>query len=157
MKTTITILCDNSISKSGFIGEHGFALSFERGNDKYLFDTGPGMSLPINLDKLNMSLINLRKIFISHGHYDHTGGLKWVLQQVGKVEIVAHKSVFSKHMVKDPDTPGGLRYIGCPFSQEELEQLGADFHFLDRTEETAPGIWFLTGINPDPQKLPHDP
>ena len=37
MKTTINILCDNSISRSGFIGEHGFSALIERGQEKYLF------------------------------------------------------------------------------------------------------------------------
>ena len=157
MDIDITILCDNSISKSGFIGEHGFSLLIERDDKKYLFDTGPGMSLPLNLKVLNKNLKGLDKVFISHGHYDHTGGLKWVIQQVGKVEVVAHPDVFSRHMVlHSQDTGEPPRYIGCQFSQRELERLGATFTFIDSTREVSPGLWFVTGINPDPEKLPND-
>jgi len=157
MDIDITILCDNSISKSGFVGEHGFSLLIERDNKKYLFDTGPGMSLPLNLKVLNKNFKSLDKIFMSHGHYDHTGGLKWVIQQVGKVEVVAHPDIFSRHMVLHSQDMGEPpRYIGCQFSQQELEQLGATFTFIDTTREVSPGLWFVTGINPDPEKLPND-
>jgi 7,8-dihydropterin-6-yl-methyl-4-(beta-D-ribofuranosyl)aminobenzene 5'-phosphate synthase len=157
MKTTINILCDNSISRSGFIGEHGFSALIERGQEKYLFDTGPGMSLPLNLKALDKNLKGLKKVFLSHGHYDHTGGLKWVLEQTGKIEVIAHPAVFSGHLNADPRKPTEFpRYIGCPFTREELEDLGAAFTFLDRTQETDSGIWFLSGIDRDPEKLPED-
>jgi len=150
-------LCDNSISKSGFVGEHGFSLLIQRGSEKYLFDTGPGMSLPMNLNTLDMNLDGLSRVFISHGHYDHTGGLKWVIQQAGKVEVVAHPAVFSEHMrLGSHDTDESPLYIGCPYPRDELEQLGATFNFLDHTQEVNPGIWFVTGIDPVPEKLPHD-
>jgi len=157
MNMVITILCDNSISKSGFIGEHGFSLLITGGDKKYLFDTGPGMSLPLNLKRLNKDLKGLDKVFISHGHYDHTGGLKWVIQQAGRVEVVAHPDIFSRHMVLDSrDTGEPPRYIGCQFNQQELERLGAEFTLIGRTREVSPGLWFVTGINPDPEKLPND-
>ncbi|MCF8144340.1 MAG: MBL fold metallo-hydrolase [Deltaproteobacteria bacterium] len=158
METRITILCDNSISRSGFVGEHGFSCLIERGDEKYLFDTGPGRSLPLNLETLNMDLKGLKRIFISHGHYDHTGGLPWAVQQVGEIKVVAHPAVFSRHMVMDPAAPDKPpRYIGCPASREELERSGAIFRFMDHTEEAAPGVWFVTGIDRDPDKAPKDP
>lgn len=157
MKTEITILCDNSISRSGFIGEHGFSLLVERDDKKYLFDTGPGMSLPLNLKVLNKDLKGLDKVFMSHGHYDHTGGLKWVIQKAGKVEVVAHPDLFSRHMALDiRDTSAVPRYIGCPFTQDELERSGAEFTFTDRTRAVGPGLWFVTGVDPAPENLPND-
>ncbi len=157
MDISITILCDNSISKTGFVGEHGLSVLIERDDGKYLFDTGPGMSLPLNLKILNKDLKSLNKIFISHGHYDHTGGLKWVIQQVGRVEVVAHPDIFSRHMLLSPrDTNEPPCYIGCQFTQDELEQSGGTFTFIDHTKEVVPGLWFVTGINPDPEKLPND-
>jgi 7,8-dihydropterin-6-yl-methyl-4-(beta-D-ribofuranosyl)aminobenzene 5'-phosphate synthase len=157
MELGITILCDNSISKSGFIGEHGFSLLIESEDEKYLFDTGPGMSLPLNLKGLNKDLKGLDKVFISHGHYDHTGGLKWVIQQLGKVEVVAHPDIFSMHMLLDSQDMGKPpRYIGCQFSQQELEHLGATFTFVDSTKEVSSGLWFVTGVDPDPENLSND-
>ena len=141
MTATITILCDNSISGSGFIGEHGFSALIERKREKYLFDTGPGISLPLNLKAMDKDLHGLKKVFLSHGHYDHTGGLKWVIEQTGNIEVVAHPAVFSRHMHFDPRKPLDYhRYIGCPFTRKELEDLGARFTFLDYAQETDPGI-----------------
>jgi 7,8-dihydropterin-6-yl-methyl-4-(beta-D-ribofuranosyl)aminobenzene 5'-phosphate synthase len=158
MKTRVAIVCDNSISRSGFVGEHGFSCLIERGGEKYLFDTGPGRSLPINLKTLNMDLAWLKRAFISHGHYDHTGGLLWVTQQMDRVEVVAHPAVFSRHMVIDPGAPDKPpRYIGSPVSRQELERSGAVFRFIDHTQEAAPGVWLVTGIERDPQKSPEDP
>jgi len=158
METRITILCDNSISRSGFVGEHGFSCLIERGDAKYLFDTGPGRSLPLNLKTADMDLAGLDRIFISHGHYDHTGGLLWATQQMDRIEVVAHPAVFSRHMVMDPGVPDKPpRYIGSPASREDLERSGAVFRFMDHTEEAAPGVWFVTGIDRDPDKAPKDP
>ena len=157
METVITILCDNNINIPGLIGEHGFSLLFQRNGAKYLFDTGPGMSLPLNLKALNMNLDGLNKIFISHGHYDHTGGLKWAVQQTGKTEVVAHRDVFTKHTALDvSDVNAKPYYIGCPYTQDELERLGAHFHFLDHTREVSPGVRFVTGIDVDSAKRPAD-
>ena len=158
METRVTILCDNSISRSGFVGEHGFSCLIERGDKKYLFDTGPGMSLPMNLKTLNMNLEGLERIFISHGHYDHTGGLLRVTEQMDRIEVVAHSAIFSRHMRIDPAAPEKpSRYIGSPASREDLERSGAVFRFIDDTQEAAPGIWFVTGIERDPDKAPKDP
>jgi 7,8-dihydropterin-6-yl-methyl-4-(beta-D-ribofuranosyl)aminobenzene 5'-phosphate synthase len=158
METRVAILCDNSISRSGFVGEHGFSCLIERGDKKYLFDTGPGMSLPMNLKTLNMNLEGLDRIFISHGHYDHTGGLLWVTEQMDRIEVVAHSAIFSRHMRIDPAAPEKTsRYIGSPASREDLERSGAVFRFIDDTQEAAPGVWFVAGIERDPDKAPKDP
>ena len=156
-KNIITILCDNSISKPGFIGEHGFSVLIEREDKKYLFDTGPGMSLPLNLKTLGKDLKGVEKIFISHGHYDHTGGLRWALKQIGKVEVVAHQAIFARHMsIHLEGKKETKKHIGCPYTKEELESLGAVFSFSDHTKEVAPGVWFITGIDRKPQQLPLD-
>ena len=156
-KNIITIVSDNSISKPGFIGEHGFSVLIEREDKKYLFDTGPGMSLPLNLKTLGKDLKGVEKIFISHGHYDHTGGLRWALKQIGKVEVVAHQAMFARHMsVRLQGKKEIKKYIGCPYTKDELERLGAVFSFSDHTKEVAPGVWFITGIDRKPEQLPLD-
>jgi len=158
VKTVITILAENSISKPGIIGEHGFSVLIEKGDEKILFDTGPGMSLPHNLKVLGKNLNGLSRVIISHGHHDHTGGLKWVIQQVREVEVVAHPAIFSRHMAFDREDPGKPpQYKGCPNTQEELESLGATFNFIDHTEKVASGLWFITGIDRLPDQIPDDP
>jgi len=153
----ITVVCDNSINRPGIIGEHGFSVLIERDNKRYLFDTGPGMSLPLNLKTMGRDLQGVEKIFISHGHYDHTGGLKWSIGQIGNVEVIAHSAMFSKHLsARLGGAKGAKKYIGCQFTKDELESLGATFRFLDQTKEVAPGVWFITGIDRKPDQVPLD-
>jgi|GEM_PF-58290 7,8-dihydropterin-6-yl-methyl-4-(beta-D-ribofuranosyl)aminobenzene 5'-phosphate synthase len=167
MKTLITVLAENSVGKSGLLGEHGFSAFIERNDEKYLFDTSPGISLPHNIKLLDKSLKGLNKIIISHGHYDHTGGLKWAVREAGGAEIVAHPDMFCRHSACSPkieirhqkiEIPKGeaVRYVGCPYTQAELEASGAHFNFFDHTEKIAPGLWFITGIERRPEYIPND-
>ena len=65
METTLTILSDNCISGSGFIGEHGFSVLIERNGRRFLFDTGQGTALPMNLKTLQIGLKGLHRVIIS--------------------------------------------------------------------------------------------
>ncbi|UCF85380.1 MAG: MBL fold metallo-hydrolase [Desulfobacteraceae bacterium] len=158
MKTIVTILCDNYVGKSGLIGEHGFCVMIERGNEKYLWDTSPGMSSPHNLKALGKNLKGLNGIVLSHGNYDHTGGLKWAVQESDGLKIVAHSAVFSQHMALNRKDPSEApHYVGCSYSRQELEELGAAFHFVKHTKEIYSGIRFLAEIDRIAAQLPTDP
>ena len=157
METKVTVVCDNMISRPGLLGQHGLSMVIEKDGESYLFDTGQRLSLSLNLKALDKNPHSLKKIFISHGHYDHTGGLKWILRKTGRVEVVAQSSLFSKHMLADPENPKKLpTFIGVPWGKGDLESLGAEFRFVDRPEEVAPGILFLTGIEGPAEGKPRD-
>jgi 7,8-dihydropterin-6-yl-methyl-4-(beta-D-ribofuranosyl)aminobenzene 5'-phosphate synthase len=73
--------------------------------------------------KLDLSTIDC--IVISHGHHDHTGGLRDVLRVKGEVEVIAHPDMWStKYSGRNPQS---ARYCGIPFLREELEARGAKF------------------------------
>jgi 7,8-dihydropterin-6-yl-methyl-4-(beta-D-ribofuranosyl)aminobenzene 5'-phosphate synthase len=81
---------------------------------------------------------------ISHHHYDHTGGLLNVLEQVGKVNVYSHPDLFKNSYVIDE---GKERNIGIPFRREILENKGAQFKFNTSFREIAPGL-MLSGEIP---------
>jgi 7,8-dihydropterin-6-yl-methyl-4-(beta-D-ribofuranosyl)aminobenzene 5'-phosphate synthase len=156
--TTVRILCDNSIGRLDFLGEHGFAALIECTEGRFLFDTGQGLTLPHNVKAAGIDLRDLRAVVLSHGHYDHTGGLPWVLQQTGPVKVVAHPALFDRHLTRRSDVAGGSeRFIGCPATQAALERAGAEFEFHPQTCELAPGVWFVAGYERNPAQTPEDP
>ena len=72
----ITILSDNSVAKKHMKAEWGFSALVEVNKYKILFDTGADSAVVVdNLKELDISIAGINSIFISHAHWDHTGGL----------------------------------------------------------------------------------
>jgi len=145
MKAKLTILCENTVGVPfGVIGEHGFACYVETAKGNYLFDTGQGFAIVHNAIALKKDLGAIEAIMISHGHYDHTGGLPAVLQIKGRVGVYGHPDIFVERIYS---SEGKTRYIGMQHTRSYLESLGADFRLGDRMVEIGPGV-FLTGEIP---------
>ena len=70
----ITVVTDLQ-DEPGFTSEFGLSLLLRTASGEYLFDTGAGTALEPNLRQLNRSASSIRQVILSHGHYDHTGGL----------------------------------------------------------------------------------
>lgn len=126
----LTTLCENTAGIIGFTGEWGLSILVEYGNDTVLLDAGFSDSLMRNTLAGGFDLSKVNKLVLSHGHTDHTGGLRLLLQMLRKkVEIYAHPDIWEKKYIRI-NLPGGKsmhRYIGIPFCREELEGLGASF------------------------------
>ena len=121
----ITTLSENTAGKipHGLLAEFGLSILIETDKYKILFDTGQKISTVYNSRILNIDLTEIDKIVLSHGHFDHTGGLKTVLEETGDVEVIAHPEVFlEKYATRRKTKP-----IGIPYSKEMLEDLGAKF------------------------------
>jgi len=147
MKFRITILCENSVGPiSGTLGEHGFAALIEPdGTAPLLFDTGQGFTLLHNARRMNKDLSKTAGVVISHGHYDHTGGLLPLLQEHGPKKVYGHPGMFrDRHRVKDT---GECWSISIPHERKELELAGAEFDLSADFREIAPRI-YLTGEIP---------
>ena len=122
----ITTLSENTASRGNFLGEWGLSILVETEEIRVLFDTGKSISTCYNADTLNIDLKKIEKIILSHGHYDHTGGLRDVLRRMRKeVEIIGHPDIWAAKYSRREDEPD--RYIGMPFQRHELESLGAAF------------------------------
>jgi len=142
----VTILCENTVGPvSGTLGEHGFAALVEGKGVSILFDTGMGETLLRNAMRMNKDLHRVDTVVLSHGHFDHTGGLLPLLRNCGAKEVYAHPAVFSRrYWVKDT---GESIPVGIPCDEAFLRGMGARFDLDDRFREIAPGI-FLTGQVP---------
>jgi len=128
----------------GLTGEHGFSALIERDGDKMLFDTGQGMSLANNAGVLGVNLAEVQTVVLSHGHYDHTGGLPTVLHPPRGVTVIAHPDIFAKKYAEQK-TPNGKEniFIGMRYSRDYLEgTLQARFNLIQAFTEIAQGIFF---------------
>ena len=144
----ITIICENTVGRRVGLGEHGFSAFIETNRENYLFDTGSGHSVVKNSLELNKDLRTIKKIFLSHGHFDHTGGLPEVLTLRGGVDVHAHPHVFLDriHVIKEGKKET-RKFVGLSYKRKYLELLGANFILNTSFTEVAKGI-FLTGEVP---------
>lgn len=134
----ITVLSENTVGLSqGLTGEWGLSLLVETSDIKILFDTGAQGHLLSNADALGIDLKTVDALVLSHGHYDHAGGMKAFLRLRGWLPVYAHSNFFAAHYKSSPSP----HYIGVQFTKEELEKSGADFIFTDSPREIAPGVW----------------
>jgi 7,8-dihydropterin-6-yl-methyl-4-(beta-D-ribofuranosyl)aminobenzene 5'-phosphate synthase len=125
MRLQITTLSENTAGLGSFLGEWGLSILVETGGLKILFDTGQSVSASHNADLLGIELGKIDKIVLSHGHYDHTGGLRRILRRIRReIEIIAHPDIWQ---VKYATRKDEEKYIGIPFHRQTLESLGAHF------------------------------
>ncbi len=109
----ITVLAeDQARVDSPLASEHGLSLLIEFEGKKILFDLGQTDAFLRNAKKLEVNLDGIDFVVLSHGHYDHTGGLRFFTR---KTRLVAHPTCFGKKY-------GKQGYIGCPFTLEEMRQ-----------------------------------
>lgn len=134
----IAVLSENTVGTTlGLCGEWGLSMLVETAGKRVLFDTGEQGCLVANADALGVDLRTVDALVLSHGHYDHTGGMRAFLRRRGRLPVYAHPDLFASHCGSLPHE----HYIGVPFSAEELSSLGADFHFVRTAVEIVPGLW----------------
>lgn len=78
----LKVLVDNNtFIDMYYLGEPGVSYYIEDGEDKILFDTGYSDAFIKNAENMNINLNKINKLVISHGHDDHTKGLKYFLNE----------------------------------------------------------------------------
>jgi 7,8-dihydropterin-6-yl-methyl-4-(beta-D-ribofuranosyl)aminobenzene 5'-phosphate synthase len=142
MEVRITTLSENAVlgRPRGLLGEWGLSILVERDDRKIPLDTGSSISAARNGALLGVNWDRIDAIVLSHGHYDHTGGLREVLTRIKKqVQVIAHPDVFDAKFVQisKDESPA---YIGIPFQKTELETLGASFHL------TSEPVWLSENV-----------
>lgn len=127
MDHKLTILVEDRKGLPSIQREHGLSLFLQSPQGSWIFDCGQSDLVVSNALKLGISLERAGGIILSHGHYDHTGGLKAILQVTGSRPIYAHPGVFRERFRLEEGKPPVS--IGIPFSRSELERAGGEFNF----------------------------
>jgi len=89
-KLTITQVIENTVGSPGLLAEHGVAFFIQADGHHLLFDTGQGLALAHNVEQLDIRMQAVQAIVLSHGHYDHAGGLVDALEMTGPVDVYLH-------------------------------------------------------------------
>ena len=126
MEIRINTLSENT-ANYGFLAEWGLSILVDVDGMRILMDTGMSLSAAHNAQLMGVDLTTIDRIVLSHGHTDHTGGLREVLARRGQIEIIAHPDIWaSKYTRRDGQTQE--QFVGVPFVQEELEGRSARFN-----------------------------
>ncbi len=147
MRVKVTTLAENTATKFGTLAEHGLSMLLEVNDLCVLLDTGQSGIVVHNARALGVDFSRVSHIVLSHGHQDHTGGLKEVVALTGEVQVHANSDVWRpRYVVRKGEKP---RYSGLAHLKEELEALGATFRLADGPDHISPGV-MTTG--PVPRK-----
>jgi len=139
MSIQITTLSENTAGSISVVAEWGLSILVEADGYKILLDTGRSFSAAYNALTLGVDLSQVDKIVFSHGHFDHTGGLLYILNLIkSQVEVIAHPDIWASKYAKFPEQ--GEEYIGVPFPQEAAETIGASFNL------TKEPVWISENI-----------
>jgi 7,8-dihydropterin-6-yl-methyl-4-(beta-D-ribofuranosyl)aminobenzene 5'-phosphate synthase len=114
-KMKICIVVENTAEGAGLLAEHGLAYWIEWKDGRVLYDTGQGAVLAANAFRLDVPLHQADAVVLSHGHYDHTGGLADVLR-LNHPNVFIHPAAMLPKFARNRD--GTSREIGIPPASE---------------------------------------
>ena len=136
----VTLVVDN-LASEGLRSEHGLSFLIETDGGSALFDTGQSDAWLDNLTALGHDPKEIKAVAISHGHYDHTGGLARVTAEAPDAKLFAHPACFIPKYARSNE---GMRCIGM--SAEAMSKREA-FTLNTSLAEMLPGV-LLSGEIP---------
>lgn len=145
MSLKITILVENSPGEHlALEHEHGLSFHIDRDGRQGLFDTGQSGAFIRNAKKLNIDLNNLEYVAVSHGHYDHSGGVRPLAEKNTNFRLVTGQGFFEEKYARRGNAH---EYLGNDFGRTFLEDKGIELEVVDEPHrEIAPGVHALTAF-----------
>lgn len=128
----LTVLVDNTTNTRDLNAESGFSLYIEDQSTNILFDTGCSTLFLENAHKLGIDLSKAGYIVLSHGHYDHTWGLKHLLHMYRSVNTLpASKPILLTHPLSFNQRARNTKDMGCNVAEAEL----LDFFSIHKSKD----------------------
>ncbi|HBL84517.1 MAG: hypothetical protein A2Y17_01085 [Clostridiales bacterium GWF2_38_85] len=112
------ILTENKAKKRGILAEHGLSVFIESESNNILFDCGQSVVFVKNAGTMEVNLAKTDYIVLSHGHYDHCGGLEFFPEIDKFPKILIRESALKKKLAVNPDGKT-YREIGIPWSADK--------------------------------------
>ena len=98
-------LVENTCGNTACIAEHGLSIYIETDKHKLLLDTGQSDAAVKNAETLGIDLSKVDTVILSHGHYDHSGGILPLSRLNKTARIIMQSTAAQPHF-------NGERYIG---------------------------------------------
>lgn len=142
MSVELTVLVDNQ-ADGALRPEHGLAVLVRGPGRTVLFDAAAtAETLLANAEALGVDLSEVDTAVVSHGHYDHTGGLEAVARRRAGLNVYAHARAFSRRWADRKGRP--MKDVSCPIPATRLNECGAVYHPVQAPEMLADWL-ILTG------------
>ncbi len=145
MSLKITTLIENTMGEHlALKNEHGISFYIEKDGHKLLFDTGQSGTFLENAEQLQIDLSDLEYVILSHGHYDHSGGLRSLINIADKFELILGEGFFNeKYGYKN----GSYEFLGNNFNRKFLQEKSISYKFVNNDlNEILPGIYVITNF-----------
>lgn len=131
----ITVVVENFAEDKNVLGEYGLSVLVEDMGHRVLVDTGQGRVLFPNMQSLEIDPRSIEHLVLSHGHFDHTGGIQKLLLHSENIPVWAHPEIEIRHTsLKE----GQARFIGC-----HINLKGIDFRPITGVSQVTPNVWAL--------------
>jgi 7,8-dihydropterin-6-yl-methyl-4-(beta-D-ribofuranosyl)aminobenzene 5'-phosphate synthase len=144
---SLSVLVENTVSQEDLRAEHGFSVWLETPCGNVLWDTGQSSLFFENAQKMGVEIEKVSCIALSHGHYDHTGGLSTILGLNSQVRVCGHPDLFIQRFVRTRDRAFSEKSIGSPIVKEVVQTKCQSLELNRQPFEIIPGV-FLTGEIP---------
>lgn len=133
----IITLIENTVSKKDLVAEHGLSFFIQHEDANILFDTGQSKNFAQNAELLGIDISTIDYLIISHGHYDHVGGLAHFIENNNKAKIFLKEEALWSKMKND-------RYIGI---SKQINVKNTRFQFVNKITEIVKGIFIIPETN----------